>query len=74
MIIPETISGMAVTGIDYYAFYNCTGLSSVIIPDSVTSIGEGAFLLCSNSFVIHTPAGSYAEQWAKENGYQVVME
>ena len=29
--------------IPHYAFYNCTGLTNVTIPDSVTSIGGGAF-------------------------------
>ena len=29
------------------AFYNCSGLSSVTIPDSATSIGDYAFMNCS---------------------------
>ena len=34
-------------GIAGSAFYNCSGLTSVTIPNSVTSIGERAFYACS---------------------------
>ena len=35
------------TSIGEWAFYNCSGLTSVTIPNSVTSIGEWAFYNCS---------------------------
>ena len=35
--------GNSVTSIGNYAFYNCTGLTSVTIGNSVTSIGKSAF-------------------------------
>ena len=37
----------SVTSIGDYAFYGCSGLTSVTIPDSVTSIGDSAFSGCS---------------------------
>ncbi|MHC1767420.1 MAG: hypothetical protein AB9869_24600 [Verrucomicrobiia bacterium] len=37
--IPETINGMAVTSIGAWAFSWCTSLTSVTIPNSVTSEG-----------------------------------
>ena len=37
-----------VTEIGYNAFYYCTSLQSVTIPDSVTSIGNSAFSACNN--------------------------
>ena len=37
----------SVTSIGSYAFYNCSGLTSVTIPNSVTSIGNYAFHSCS---------------------------
>ena len=50
--IPETITyegvECSVTSIVEKAFYDCSGLTSVIIPNSVTSIGELAFYHCSS--------------------------
>ena len=43
----NTIIPNSVTSIGNYAFYNCTGLTSVTIPNSVTSIGSSAFSGCT---------------------------
>jgi len=44
--IPSMIGGLAVTSIGAYAFADA-GLTSVTIPDSVTSIGNDAFSTCA---------------------------
>ena len=44
-----------VTSIGGYAFWGCSGLTSVTIPDCVTSIGEQAFLGCSGLTSITIP-------------------
>lgn len=43
-----TVNGVSytVTGIGYRAFYQCTGLTGVTIPNSVTYIGDTAFYYC----------------------------
>ena len=43
IIIPSTIGGYPVTSISSGAFSKCTGITSITIPKSVTSIGLRAF-------------------------------
>ncbi|MCQ2310691.1 MAG: leucine-rich repeat protein [Paludibacteraceae bacterium] len=43
LVIPE-----GVDTIGDYAFYNCSGLTSVTIPYSVTTIGQNSFYGCTN--------------------------
>ena len=47
-----------VTSIGNFAFYNCTGLTSISIPKSVTSIGTDAFYGCDDSLEITVPCDS----------------
>ncbi|MCR5361124.1 MAG: leucine-rich repeat domain-containing protein [Bacteroidales bacterium] len=45
----------AVTSIGDTAFYKCTELTSILIPNSVTRIGKSAFYECSGLTVIDIP-------------------
>jgi len=44
--IPERLGGCNVTSIGNAAFYACSGLKSISIPNTVTSIGRSAFKGC----------------------------
>ena len=46
--IPSKIEGYDVASIGYRAFYGCSGLTSVTIPDNVNVIGPEAFSGCKN--------------------------
>lgn len=62
IVIPESIGGVAVTGIGEGAFRDCTSLVSITVPQSVTSIGKGAFSGCTGLKSITIPfvgAASY---------------
>ena len=67
--IPATVTyngtTYSVTSIGDEAFYNCTGLTSITIPNSVTSIGNYAFQWCHKLTSITIPnsvtsIGNYA--------------
>ncbi len=47
LVIPSTLGGYPVVRIGRYAFEQCYGLTSITIPNSVTSIEEYAFRACT---------------------------
>ena len=51
----NTVIPDSVTAINDYAFYSCTGLTSIYIPDSVTFIDEEAFYGCTGLTSIYIP-------------------
>ena len=65
IIIPATYANIPVVAIDKYAFRYCSNLTSIVIPDSVTSIGYSAFNACYklvevyNKSSLNITAGSY---------------
>ncbi len=58
VILPDTVQG-----IGWFAFADCTFLTSVTLPASVASIGYGAFDGCPN-LTVYCPKDSYAAAYA----------
>ena len=57
-----TLPLVGITSIGSFAFNDCTGLTSFMLPASITSIGERAFYLCDNLhdlYVCATDPASY---------------
>ena len=71
VIIPSYYKGYNVTSIGSSAFYNCSGLTSIIIPDSVTSIASGAFRGCSGLTNMTLPFVGASK--TASNGYDQVF-
>lgn len=59
IVIPESVSyngkDYIVNAIDERAFYNCSGLTSITIPNTITRIGNYAFCGCSGLTRVDIP-------------------
>lgn len=54
--VPQRLGGVPVTSIGRKAFYGCSSLTSVVIPEGVKRIGEQAFYECHKLESIEIPA------------------
>ena len=79
--IPKTVTYQSVkykvTYICNFAFYECSGLTSVTIPNSVTSIGNAAFYCCNNLTSITIPSsvtsiGEYNQEIKGKTNVEII--
>lgn len=52
LTIPSTLGGCQVTSIGAYAFYNCSGLTSVTMKGDCPGVGSSAFYNIGSSCVV----------------------
>ena len=52
----EFAAGSALNSIGYQAFYACSALTSIDLPDGATTIGDSAFYSCTKLASVHLPA------------------
>lgn len=57
IIIPKEINGRPVVGITENGFKDCSKITEVVLPDTVTEIGKKAFSGCSSMESINIPDG-----------------
>ena len=57
IVIPSEIDGKPVTCIGASAFWNCSGLTSIDLPEGLTTIGASAFSDCRGLTSIDLPEG-----------------
>ena len=70
VIIPAEYNNLPVTEIASYAFENCTWITKVTIPESVTSIGRNSFKNCPNAVEMQDGI-TYIGKWLLECGTNV---
>ena len=61
IVVPEKVKGndgveYVVISLGYNCFYDCSGLTSITIPSSVTSLGDYSFSYCSSLTSITIPS------------------
>ena len=66
--IPEGVESLG-----NYAFAGCFNLTSVSLPKSLISIGNDIFY-ADEKIAVTVPDGSYAKEWAEENGISLEQE
>lgn len=77
--VPSFYNGLPVTGVGDMAFYNCTSLTGLTLPESVKSIGRFAFYNCPALLSLKVPdnvtfVGMNAFGYVEENGILSVNE
>jgi hypothetical protein len=66
LVMPDLLGGADVVGVLEGALQDLSGVSSVEIPGNVLAMGKHAL---PAGAIVRAVSGSYAETWARKNGY-----
>ena len=70
VVVPEGVVSIGDSAFDY-----CEKVKTLTLPDSITLIGNiNGWLSKFRPKTVIAPKGSFAEQWAKDKGYEVSNE
>ena len=67
LVVPETVLGIKVKGIEAKAFQGQSWLTSIVIPESISTIGERAFSNCNNLSKVTAPGITSVPKYAFSN-------
>ncbi len=74
LVIPGVYRQQPVVAIEDYAFENCRSITSVVVPDSITTIGVGAFKGCNKIESMTLPfTGRSADATAYESVFGYIF-
>ena len=74
VVVPGESGGNKVVGIGHRAFCNGTALTSVVIPEGVTSIGKSAFAHCTSLTSIVIPESVARIEWSAFEGCSALSD
>ena len=69
VVIPASYEGKPVTAIAKRGFYNCSSITSILLPESITAIGNSAFYGCFKLVEVINMSQSLTVEYNEENGY-----
>ncbi|MBR6530314.1 MAG: leucine-rich repeat protein [Clostridia bacterium] len=68
LVLPNTLGGKALCAIGKNAFENCTEITSLTVPNSVKTVGAGAFDTKNENLIIFAAKNSAASYEAEASG------
>ena len=69
VVIPSSYEGKPVTAIAEGGFKRCNSISSILLPESITSVGASAFYECFKLVEVINASQNLTIEYNDENGY-----